>query len=288
MIYKVTKAEIIKSPKGHEFFSLKLNNSITAKKIFPFRSKSKYDELYNLYLKNKGIDFIVGKYIYANIEKNQYGYVFDRIDCFDIVGEFENLVSSYKSPFSFYKEFYELLKKGNREIETDGTLRLKYPNDHLGINKDGICFQIDHEDIISSFIEKIKTYNSPFRMEMKFNIYNILREKKYGSHKNDIISLPSPYSDYEVNKYGLCYLKCENLYGFVDENNIIVIYNTIYKNKQHPNPDKIDSYSLKKFSIEYSSTNTKRYSSKITSRHNSTVLKIGDLISKEHYELALK
>lgn len=288
MIYKVTKAEIIKSQKGDKFFSLTLNNSITVRKIFPFRSKSKYDDLYNLYCKNKGISFLIGKYIYVDIEKNQYGYTFNRIDCFDIIGDFENRISSYKTPFRFYSEFYDLLKKGNRRIDTNGTLRLKFPYEQFGINKNGICYQIDHNDILSSFIEKLENYKAPFRMDIHFNIYEILKEKKYGKIKEDIIQLPSPYNKYEVNKHGLCYFKSENLYGFVDLDNISLIYDAIQKRDLCSSSDNVIIYSLYKEYISYSSTKTKRYSSKVTSRSNGVLLRVGDLISKEYYDLALK
>lgn len=288
MIYKVKMAEIITSPKGHQFFSLTLNNDIIAKKIFPFRSKRINDELYNLYCKHNGISFIVGKYIYLNVENNQYGYVFDSIDCFDIISEFENRISSYKTPFRFYREFYDLLNRRNRRIEADGTLRLNFPYEKFGFNKEGVCYQIDHKDILSSLIETLECYKSPFRMDVHFNIYEILKEKKYGTIKKDIIELPSPYTNYEVNKYGLCYLKSENLYGFVDFDNISVIYDVIEKRDMCSSSDVIKNYSLYKDHIFYSYERTKRYSSKVTSRSSGILLRVGDLITKEYYDLALK
>lgn len=289
MIYKVTKAEVIKSSKGHEFFCLTLNNSITVKKIFPFRNKKQHDDLYQLYCQNNGIDFLVGKYIYTYIENTQYGYTFDRIDCFDIIDSFKNLISSYETPFSFYSGFYDLLKRtNNRKIQTNGTLRLNFPYDNLGINKDGICYQLDHKDILNSFIEKLDNYKAPFRMNVHFNIYDILKEKKYGRIRENIIKLPHPYTKYEVNEHGLCYLKSENLYGFVDFDNISLIYNALRKMELGSTSNTVKTYELYKGHISYSYTSTKRYSSKVTGHSSGILLRIGDLISKKHYDLALK
>lgn len=147
-IFKVTAATIGETKRGYKVFKLQLNNSIWATKLFPLRKLDrKYDKLYQMYLEHESISFLEGKYISVSISQSQYGYQFSSISSFDVLADFKKEVDSSKgSAFSTKLPIYDFLASMQREIEDDGSIKIKSEFGDMRVSKvDGvnICYQFD-------------------------------------------------------------------------------------------------------------------------------------------------
>jgi len=75
---------------------------------------------------NESISFLIGKYIYLELKKNDYGYEIGEISNFDVVTAFSDaLIACEGRPFETELYVYELLVKTGRPVEANGSIKLK-------------------------------------------------------------------------------------------------------------------------------------------------------------------
>ena len=161
-IFKVTTATIGETKRGYKVFKLQLNKSIWATKLFPLRKLDcKYDKLYQRYLEHENISFLEGKYISVSISQSEYGYQFSSISSFDVLADFKKEVDSSKGKaFSTKLPVYDFLASMKRDIEDDGSIKIKSEFGDMRVSKvDGvnICYQFDsgNENLNLNNIDKI-------------------------------------------------------------------------------------------------------------------------------------
>ncbi len=109
-----------------------------------------------LYSENKGVDFLIGKYISLSITKSSYGYEFTSITSFDALQDFKKELDASKgSPFSTRIAIYNFLES-RRKIEPDGSIKI---NSEFGDMRlfGGFCCQFDDsgEKLYPSNVYKI-------------------------------------------------------------------------------------------------------------------------------------
>ncbi len=144
-IFKVTAATIGETKRGYKVFKLQLNKSIWATKLFPLRKLDrKYDKLYQTYLERKSMSFLEGKYISVSISQSEYGYQFSSISSFDVLADFKKEVDSSEG-IVFYTRLpiYDFLVSMKRDIEDDGSIKIKSEFGDMRVSKEGVCYQFD-------------------------------------------------------------------------------------------------------------------------------------------------
>jgi hypothetical protein len=161
-IFKVTIATIGETKRGYKVFKLQLNKSIWATKLFPLRESDRnYDKLYQRYLEHGNISFLEGKYISVSISQSEYGYQFSSISSFDVLVDFKKEVDSSKGKaFSTKLPIYDFLASMKRDIEDDGSIKIKSEFGDMRVSKVNgvnICYQFDsgNEKLNVGNIEKI-------------------------------------------------------------------------------------------------------------------------------------
>ena len=145
-IYKVTAANIAKTPKGYELYNLQLNNSFWATKLVPLSEMDRrWESLYKLYSKNnKNLDFLVGRYISLGLEDSKFGRNFTHIVSFDVLQDFKELLDkSSGKAFLTKMNVFDLLTERGYPMNPDGTITLKEPYSTFNIKLEGertICY----------------------------------------------------------------------------------------------------------------------------------------------------
>ncbi|TLS81270.1 hypothetical protein FD722_15645 [Photobacterium damselae subsp. damselae] len=136
-IFKVTSASIGETKRGFKVFKLQLNNSILATKLFPLKKLDrKYDKLYQMYIEHDSLSFIEGKYISVSINQSQYGYQFSSISSFDALEDFKKEVESSRGKaFSTRLPIYDFLLSLGREVEDDGSIKIKSDFGDMRVSK---------------------------------------------------------------------------------------------------------------------------------------------------------
>ncbi len=119
---------VSKTKKGFEVYNIQLNNSFWATQLLPMRSREKkYNEFYRLYKENNNkLDFLIGKYLALSLSKNNYGIVFSGVYSVDALNDFkQELVLADGKSFSTRLPIYNFLIEQGRDIECDGSIKLK-------------------------------------------------------------------------------------------------------------------------------------------------------------------
>jgi hypothetical protein len=134
-----------KTNSGYDVYNLLLDNTILATRLKG--GKSSYDELDRQYLERGDIEFLVGKYVNISLERSQYGWGFTRIDSFDALNDFKELLSSTCGDAFYTKlEIYAFLKNGKRPIEEDDSIKISSSYGDLRIYPSGICCKYDQSN----------------------------------------------------------------------------------------------------------------------------------------------
>lgn len=146
-IFKVTATTIGETKRGYKAFKLQLNKSIWATKLFPLRKlHRKYDKLYQMYLEYESISFLEGKYISVSINQSQYGYQFSSISSFDALEDFKKEVNlSRGKSFSTRLPIYDFLLSLGREVEEDGSIKIKSDFGDMRVSKFNVCYTYDSD-----------------------------------------------------------------------------------------------------------------------------------------------
>ena len=147
-IFKVTSARVSETKRGYKVFNLKLNNSISATKLFPLRTHDrKYDKLYQMYKEHGNLSLLEGKYISVSINQLQYGYQFSSIGSFDALEDFKREVEfSNGTAFTTKLPIYDFLLSLGRSIEHDGSIKIKSEFGDMRVSKlrgVDICYTYD-------------------------------------------------------------------------------------------------------------------------------------------------
>ncbi len=167
-IYEVLDATIAKTKNGYQLFKLKIrnhNNTFWATKLVPIKKTDRlHDPLYQKYVNHsQALDFLVGKYIITEIEKNRYGANFGSIRTFNFENDYrEELIASEGKGFVSELPIFDFLSFLSTPQNDDGSIKIKSDHGDLRvISGFNYCYR---HDLIGS-----PDFLRDFRMEIDEN-----------------------------------------------------------------------------------------------------------------------
>lgn len=183
-IFKVTVATIGKTKRGYKVFKLQLNNSIWVTQLALFKGQEygaqEYNTFYQKFVEYGDISFLQGKYILISFCKSEYGYQVRFINSYDVLADFkENIDYSEGNAFYTSMPVYDFLLSINRNIEDDGSIKIKSKFGDIRLSKDGVCYRFD------------TSYD-----KLNFNNIDIIFKQFYES-----VDFPEPLSDGSKSYY---------------------------------------------------------------------------------------
>ncbi len=276
------------------------------------------------YKNNNSLFSLIGNYIDIEIHDTEWGKKFYLIYSLDIIGDFyEALKNANNMSFIVNFDIYKFLEKLGYKKNEDASITLRNNYSNYNVNIRNICYVNDEymEFEFSNYDKWINKYGKleyphSLRHHCSNNVvyisvenflenlknkaikengrcfkaedytYYVLSMLKYTINIDNSITLKGELSTYNINKNNICYpnSNLDNIFTF---ENIKLIFDEFYKNKQHSNPDVIDSYSLGEYYISYQYTNTHKRTGKSLSSGSRHEKRIGDPLDIAHINFLL-
>ncbi len=179
-VFKVTAAIVSETKRGYKVFKLQLNKEIWVTKLLPLNEKDKdRDGLYQYYVRNESISFLVGRYIEILFGHSDYGYEFYSILSFDVIKDFKVLLdNSNGKAFSTRMDMYSFLVSKNYHINADSSITLNPPYEKFDLSKKNICYPNYLSDDVLN-MKNIEFIFNSFYKNLSIETNDLDRDEKY-------------------------------------------------------------------------------------------------------------
>ena len=275
-------------------YDMQLDGSIWIKDIYPHfkwpngKINGKHDDGLASFYKShsESLEGLLGNYISAYFGVYKHFHTTST----DIVSDFIILLAeangrAFKAKFPIY----DFLKRINRSLNPDGSIRLRGSYSGYNVDSENLCYPNTIDLLLKNYKTDFdKAEKKAFQFD--FSIYNILKRMKFDLNKDNSITLTGEYSIYNVSINNICYPNTKEP-NTLTSDNIDRIWEHFFCNKKIESTSTLKSETTKWYSrddcsiyISYEKYHDRSETKTDISRGKHAILRIGDALDAEHIQ----